>query len=404
MGGEEGGPVMFGTSCRRRVAGTVGLLALVVGPIGADAIGADALGAAAAGTPGAPRPPAFTFAGSGRATVYWSAPSVSGSAPISGYVVRPYLDRVPRPATTFHSTATHATVPGLVNGGTYTFTVAAVNAAGVGPQSAASPAVTVGTPSPPRAVSAQPGNRTATVSWLAPAHTNGAPITAYAVTPIVSGREQHARVFRSTLRHQVVTGLRAGRSYRFTVRAINRRGTGKSWIPTAPVTVRGSVPPPATGGGACPTARPASTYAGATLTVEQVLDAAYSAGFHTVAQLRAVVGIARAESSLTTRTRRWHPEFGCRPASDRIGVQGPATAWNPGHTRQMHSDRGLWQVSSHFWPEFTDAQTDSPRAAAAVVWEISRHGADFSPWNTWPSPAQSLAPSAATVQAFLDRQ
>jgi hypothetical protein len=70
----------------------------------------------------------------------------------------------------------------------------------------------------------------------------------------------------------------------------------------------------------------------------------------------------------------------------------------------MNSDRGIWQISSHFWPQYTDAQTDSPRAAASVVWSISRHGTDFSPWNTWPSPAQSLAPSVATVQDFLARQ
>jgi len=228
-------------------------------------------------------------------------------------------------------------------------------------------------------------------------------VTAYVVTPILSGRTQPARVFRSAALRQVVSGLRAGGRYRFTVRAVNRHGAGKPWLPSAPVTVSGAAPPPA-GGGACPTERPSSTYAGVELTVEQALDAAYSAGFRTVAQLRAVVGIGRAESSLTTKTRRWHPEFGCRSASDVIGVQGPDAAWNAGHTRQMHADRGIWQISSHFWPEFTDAQTDSPRAAAAVVWTISRHGADFSPWNTWPSPAQSLAPSVATVQAFLARQ
>jgi hypothetical protein len=202
-------------------------------------------------------------------------------------------------------------------------------------------------------------------------------------------------------RRQVVTGLHAGWRYRFTVRAANRHGLGKAWIPTSPIAIKGSAAPPPVPNDACPAAQPRSTYAGETLTVEQVLEAAYSAGFRTVAHLRAVVGIARAESSLTTKTRRWHPDFGCRPASDVIGVPGPDSAWNASHTRQMHSDRGLWQISSHFWPEYADAQADNPRSAAAIVWSISRHGADFSPWDTWPNPAQSLAPSAATVEAFL---
>jgi hypothetical protein len=389
---------MLGSSYRARVAGIAGSLALIVG-----AVGVEAVGAASPGTPAAPRRPTLTFAGPGRATVYWSPPRSAGASPITGYVVRPYLGREPRPATTFGSSATNGIVRGLTNGRTYTFRVSAVNASGVGPGSAASPPVTVGTPSPPRRVTALPGNRRATVAWLAPGSTNGAPVTGYIVTPISSGRTQRARVFRSAARRQVITGLVAGDRYRFTVRAINRHGAGKAWLPTAPITVDGAAPPPPSGG-ACPTERPPSTYAGEELTVEQALGAAYAAGFRTVEQLRAVVGIGRAESSLTTKARRWHPEFGCRPASDVIGVQGPDSVWNAGHTRQMSSDRGVWQISSHFWPQYTDAQTDRPRAAAAVVWSISRHGTDFSPWNTWPSPAQSLAPSAATVQAFLARR
>jgi hypothetical protein len=398
MGDEEAGPVTLGSSYRARVVGIVGSLALVIGPAGGDA-----LGAATPGTPGAPRRPTLTFAGPGQATVYWSRPSSAGSSPITGYVVRPYLRGEPRAATTFGPTATHGIVRGLANGRTYTFRVSAANASGVGAASPLSPPVTVGTPSPPRRVTARRGNRRATVAWVAPGRSNGAPVTGYVVTPILAGRTQPAQVFRSTALRQVVSGLRAGGRYQFTVRAINRHGVGKAWLPSAPITVDGAAPPPPSGG-ACPTARPPSTYAGEELTVAEALDAAYAAGFHTVAQLRAVVGIGRAESSLTSKARRWHPEFGCRPASDVIGVQGPSSAWNAGHTRQMNSDRGIWQISSHFWPQYTDAQTDSPRAAASVVWSISRHGTDFSPWNTWPSPAQSLAPSVATVQDFLARQ
>lgn len=173
------------------------------------------------------------------------------------------------------------------------------------------------------------------------------------------------------------------------------------------VTSGGSTPTTAVSGGssACPTAKPASTYQGATLTVNQTLQYAYNAGFRSVSQLQAVVGIGRAESSLVTQTRNWHPNYGCRPVSDVIGVQGPASAWNATHTQQMNSDRGVWQISSHFWPQYTDAQCDDPAQAAGIVWTLSGHGADFSPWDTWASgAAQSLAPSTATVNAVLAAQ
>jgi len=168
-----------------------------------------------------------------------------------------------------------------------------------------------------------------------------------------------------------------------------------SHVPARPKRVVGQA------GAACEGARPPSTYTGPVLTVDQALQYAYDAGFRTVSDLQAVVGIGQAESSLVTRTRRWHPEYGCRPTSDAIGVVGPASVWNTAHTQQMQSDRGVWQISTHFWPQFTDAQTDNPESAARAVWEISSHGADFGQWDTYPSPALSLAPSTETVQAFL---
>ena len=63
--------------------------------------------------------------------------------------------------------ATSVTVSGLTNGTTYTFTVAATNAVGTGPASAASNAVTPTGPTVPGAptgVSAVAGNGSATVS------------------------------------------------------------------------------------------------------------------------------------------------------------------------------------------------------------------------------------------------
>jgi Lysozyme like domain len=133
------------------------------------------------------------------------------------------------------------------------------------------------------------------------------------------------------------------------------------------------------------------------LTIPQTLQIAYDAGFRTEAQLTAVVGIGIAESSLIIKARKWHPEYGMRPASTAIGVQGPRSAWNKQHTQQLNSDRGVWQISSHFWPQYSDAQTDDPVQAARVVWEISKHGRDFTPWDTYK--AQVVQKHAVTPLA-----
>ncbi|HEY2578581.1 MAG TPA: fibronectin type III domain-containing protein, partial [Streptosporangiaceae bacterium] len=92
--------------------------------------------------PGAPAITAVS-AGDAAASVSWSAPASNGGSAITGYVVTPYIAGVAQTPQTFSSTATTQTATGLTPGTSYTFTVAAVNAAGTGPASAQSAAVTV---------------------------------------------------------------------------------------------------------------------------------------------------------------------------------------------------------------------------------------------------------------------
>jgi hypothetical protein len=125
------------------------------------------------------------------------------------------------------------------------------------------------------------------------------------------------------------------------------------------------------------------TRAGVQLTIPQTIQFAYDAGFHSEDQLVTVVSIGIAESSLYTQHRHWHPEYGFRAASAVIGVQGPDSAWNASHTRQVSSDRGVWQISTHWWPQYNDARSDDPARAAKVVWEMSKGGTDFRPWDSW---------------------
>jgi hypothetical protein len=95
--------------------------------------------------PSAPNAPNAVAAtpGSGQATVSWTAPYDGGSA-ITKYTVTPYIGSSAQAPTvvTGSPPATSATIVGLVNNTTYTFTVTATNANGTSPPSVASNAVT----------------------------------------------------------------------------------------------------------------------------------------------------------------------------------------------------------------------------------------------------------------------
>src|SRR5579863_7346624 len=94
--------------------------------------------------PGAPVIGTAT-AGDSAATVTWTAPSSNGGSSVTGYTVTPYIAGVAQATFFFSNTATTETVTGLTPGTSYTFKVAAVNAAGTGPASAATTAVTINT-------------------------------------------------------------------------------------------------------------------------------------------------------------------------------------------------------------------------------------------------------------------
>ncbi len=92
--------------------------------------------------PGTPTGVSAT-AGDGSASVTWNAPGDGGS-PITSYTVTPYVGSTAQTPTTVNgpNPPTQATVNGLTNGTTYTFTVSATNAVGSGPESSPSAAVT----------------------------------------------------------------------------------------------------------------------------------------------------------------------------------------------------------------------------------------------------------------------
>ena len=93
--------------------------------------------------PGAPTIGAAS-PGNTTATLTWTAPESDGGPPITGYTVTPYIGEVAQTPVVFNSTDTTQTLTGLTNGITYTFRVAATNAAGTGANSEASNTVTPG--------------------------------------------------------------------------------------------------------------------------------------------------------------------------------------------------------------------------------------------------------------------
>jgi hypothetical protein len=195
-------------------------------------------------TPAAPVPPGAptsvtATAGDAWAAVTWTAPASQGSSAITGYVVTSSPGGL---TVTAGADATGTVVTGLTNGTTFTFTVHATNAAGSGPESSASNAVTPLAPAPPGAplgVLAYAGNAQALVMWTAPAAGSGA-ITGYTVTSSPGGLTTAAGPAATSA---VVTGLTNGTPYTFSVRATNAVGDGPSSSPSNVVIPFMPVPP-----------------------------------------------------------------------------------------------------------------------------------------------------------------
>jgi uncharacterized protein (TIGR02145 family) len=190
-----------------------------------NAVGAGAASAASNLATPCSVPGAMTIgtatAGSGQATITFTAPASNGGSAITSYTATSTPGGLT--GTLSQSGSGTITVTGLTNITRYTFTVKANNAAGSGAASAASNSVMpYGVAGAPTNVTATAGAGQARVSFTAPASNGGTAITSYTATSS-SGN------FTGTLKQAgsgtiTVTGLTIGTAYTFTVKANNAAG------------------------------------------------------------------------------------------------------------------------------------------------------------------------------------
>ncbi len=201
--------------------------------------------------PGAPTA-AFALAAGQAAYVTFNAPTDTGGLPITGYVVQYTSAR--GTGTISVGSSTPVFVPGLVNGTSYTFSVAAVTAAGAGGFSAPSNPVT---PAPqaaaPTRLAGTVGNGSVSLRWTAPrARGIGDYVVQYSSD---GGRTWELALDGiSSAARTTVAGLTNGVTYTFRVAAVvngvlgafSRPTTGlmpydRTAKPAAPVNLRGFV-------------------------------------------------------------------------------------------------------------------------------------------------------------------
>lgn len=203
-----------------------------------NAVGAGAYSTAvtvtATDVPSAPKNVVATLNDARNIDLVWDAPASNGGKEITGYTVT-----VNGGEGTVTVTGTSATVTGLTAGATYTFTVKATNANGDSIASELSNSIMTATvPSAPQNVAATVSSTSSiNLAWDASADNGGSIVTGYEVT--VSPNAGVVVVDGLTAS---VTGLTAGVSYEFTVKAINSVGssngsTASKLVATVPSSV-----------------------------------------------------------------------------------------------------------------------------------------------------------------------
>jgi surface protein len=198
----------------------------------------------------APGPSASLVATSGNQQVAltWSVPVDNGGTPITNYTIYEGTAAGDESPIVTVGNVTSRVVLGLTNGVTYYFTVAAVNAIGTGVNSSVVNATPITVPGAPQRLVAAAGNGQVVLTWTAPSADGGSAITGY---KIYMGTAAGAETLLATVGNVLAytaTGLTNGKTYYFTVSAINAAGEGvKSTEASAKPSAPAVYPPPIPG-------------------------------------------------------------------------------------------------------------------------------------------------------------
>jgi uncharacterized repeat protein (TIGR02543 family) len=221
------------------ITGLTNGVAYTFNAVAQNAVGNSPSGTSAAVTPaGAPTAPTTVtaVAGDHSATITFSGAGANGSA-ITGYIVK-----VSPTGDTFTVSSSPTTITGLTNGGSYTFTVAAINGVDTSAFSTSSASATpAAAPGAPTGLQVLAGDTSTVVSFNPPADDGGNPITSYLITAS-NGATCTAIAPATSCK---ISGLTNGTSYTFTAQAINDIGTGVASA-TSPTSVPAGLPTPPT--------------------------------------------------------------------------------------------------------------------------------------------------------------
>ncbi len=172
-------------------------------------------------------------AGNGQVALAWSAPASDGGSPITGYAIYRATSSGAETLLTTVGVVTSYTDPGLTNGTTYYYQVAARNAIGEGSRSSEASAKPAPPPPPPPSVPGTPtglaanaGNGQVALAWSAPASDGGSPITGYAIYRATSSGAETLLTTVGVVTSYTDPGLTNGTTYYYQVAARNAIGEG----------------------------------------------------------------------------------------------------------------------------------------------------------------------------------
>ena len=161
--------------------------------------------------------------GNAQVILNWTASAFDGGRIVDYYVV--YQDGVALPD---HVTGSSTIITGLTNGQYYTFMVAAHNIAGIGELSDPSNVIPFTVPDTPILNTVTAGVANVTLVWTAPASDGSSPITGYEIFFRTNDTDAAWTLFSNVgvaASSETVTGLTAGATYHFGVKAVNAAGS-----------------------------------------------------------------------------------------------------------------------------------------------------------------------------------